>query len=229
VGNYHPSIPETAAALETVCRAAPQFLPYAGAGGEILHAGALRWTGKGAAAAWCCPCAENGAQAEGAAALRVAFAGCTCAGDAGAACAACAHRLALLAYRTVCRRQLHARLLGDLRDNEARARAHAAANGGLLVFRQRPGAPWPLLAWMDASYAAPSPICQVQAAGEELDFATEADLAAFARWLGGAHALRAPAEGSLACAACAHGTPFVARTLARALGGGFCPPAHGRG
>jgi hypothetical protein len=212
VSIYQPSIPEIAAALETVCRTAPQFLPYAHAAGGLLYAGALRWRGKGAAGAWCCPPAAEAAQGADAA-LVVGFAHCTCARDA------CAHRLALLACRAVCRRQLHARLLGDLRDNGARARAHAAANGGLLVFRQRPGTPWPLLAWMDASYAAPSPICQVLDAGEELDFAGEADLAAFALWLGGARPLRAAAT---------HATPFVARTFARALAGGFrLPPAAG--
>jgi hypothetical protein len=186
---YTPAKHEIDRAVETAAALAPALwsrLVYAGC---ILRAGDLAWHGD----VWSCRSA-----ADPAAVYAVDFAGCTCPDCAsgrvqlhGEGC--CAHRLALLLLCDVCLARVRDRLLGATADPAARAAAAEHPGAALLTLRYDGGRRLALCT-ADSRRPLPSPICQMEKMEGRLGFASERDLAAFARWLAGAGPLSAPVD-----------------------------------
>ena len=99
----------------------------------------------------------------------------------------CKHKLALLAYRELMAPHIQVRLVGAVDRQGDRNVARLQPNAALLTGKDADGRP--LLAYMSRfEHRAPTPLCAVRWTERGTLPRSEADLAAFARWL----ALAAP-------------------------------------
>jgi hypothetical protein len=189
---YRPAAPEIAAAVEAATALAPALWSRLVCAGGLLRDGCLVFGREG----WTCgPQTCHGFRQEP---CHVTFGGCDCAefcaGDALVGEEVfCRHRLALLMYCDICLDQARRRLLGTTTDAIARAEARSLPNCALLVMRFDRRRKQALVAYRGEQWALPALVCQVapetvRGAEEALGFASEQELAAFARWLAQARA-----------------------------------------
>jgi hypothetical protein len=176
---YRPTLLEVEHQVQHAVAKQPLLTTRWRRAGELLHADALWWNGH----TWRCD-----SQSHERTVYSVDFTECGChdhhaAGVTIQGVAYCKHRLALLGYREIAGAQIMPRYCGALPYKADRSACRAAANAGLLLDKRT------LLYWRRWEDHAPTKLCTVAFTARGPRPSTEADLYAFARWLGQAEAM----------------------------------------